>query len=258
MSYHSQNPLRNLPHSPLSSIDLAIQDQVNELPWLTCKDRNRALNLNLGLSGNQKFNHSLGYTFLWRHLKSNADERDNLKFSVRRKLGHSLKQSVTYNCTYSTLKNVQNSIPTQGYELNPSLEFAGFSGSSKFLKFNFGSKMVKSLGKLTLHCNTKLGCLAGSNIDLQDKFYLGGPLDLRGFDQNTANVTTGGNNIAGIGLHAYYPIHGVLNGLNLHTFLTTGACFNKLHEIGDNLKTSVGAGLSLGIMEKLKLEYRPE
>ena len=51
--------------------------------------------------------------------------------------------------------------------------------------------------------NFRAGVVQGKP-DIQDKLYLGGPMDIRGYEQNTAGPKSGGTRLVGAGAHLYY------------------------------------------------------
>jgi len=126
------------------------------------------------------------------------------------------------------------------------------------MKFSFGSKICQSYGKLkqlNLMATCRAGYMAGSNIELQDKFYLGGPLDIKGFDLNRASPASGGNGMVAVGAHVFYPMPFVgSEKVNLHGFLTTGSVFSNPKQIEANVKTSAGLGLQVNIMPEINLD----
>merc|ERR1711988_1475680 len=100
--------------------------------------------------------------------------------------------------------------------------------------------------KVTACLSSRIGHMIGKNIELQEKFFVGGPLDLRGWSLNEAGEKTGGTSLLACGLHAYYPLG---SNLNLHSFFTAGSAFDKDVFKQGNFKNalnySCGAGLSV-------------
>merc|ERR1712080_423365 len=117
----------------------------------------------------------------------------------------------------------------------------GLYGTSQFLKWNLQRTHYKTFENLILSLVLKCGHVVGPNIELQDRLYLGGPMDLRGYDFNEASPKEGCNKCLGLGLHAYLPL---TQGFDIHTFATAGAAFDEFDKAKKNIKTSIGAGIS--------------
>merc|ERR1712142_270928 len=224
----------------IKNLNWYLQNQIIDKSWINSKEKNNGVGLEIGLRGNENFSHSVHYEMTERHVRTNSNI---LAMRVRENLGHSLKSSVCYNYKFNGLKTTKSdkSKSKNGVTITGSIELAGLYGTSQFLKWNLQRTYYKTFENLILSLALKCGHIMGPNIEIQDRLYLGGPMDLRGYDLNEATPKEGCNKCLGLGLHAYLPI---TSQFDLHTFATTGSAFDELPQAKKNLKTSVGAGVS--------------
>merc|ERR1711879_360997 len=221
------------------------QNKLSELPWLQAKEQGTGVSLNLGLSpwDEGHYTHSLSFDGTWRKLKGLPGEP--ISMAIRKCFGDSQKSSVSYNSCQSNLDfSDGNSIPVDGWRLGTSTEFAGLSGTSQFLKFMGNFQNYSSFGKLTSCLTCRAGFIYGSP-DIQDKLYLGGPLDIRGYKFNEASPKTGGSKLFALGTHMYYPLS--KQGINLHAFANAGATVDNLSDVQKSVKHSYGLGIAMGL-----------
>jgi outer membrane protein insertion porin family len=127
-------------------------------------------------------------------------------FDVREQSGHTLKSSLKY--TNIIDRRDHNNLPTAGGYLKTSAEFAGLGGDVNFLRFNFDYQytktffdyfvrskitsvdrmefLIKAFSKKTTQLTVSKGVVTPWKRDgkvlISDKFFLGGPLSLRGFE----------------------------------------------------------------------------
>ena len=103
-----------------------------------------------------------------------------------------------------------------------------------------------------------------NNTTVSDKFFLGGPLNLRGF-QMCGVGPHGKEGLSALGalkywvgaVHFQYPLpfKNIFDQyLRLHGFLQAGSISNKFSELGENIRTSCGGGLIFAFGNNVRLE----
>jgi len=120
---------------------------------------------------------------------------------VRILAGHSLKSSFKY--TWSIDKRDDPIIPTRGYALDISQELAGIGGDVRFLKQELTTQWnlpIPFIRGAAFGCSLRAGCLwplFGDEPRLVDRFFLGGPSSLRGFQLNSLGAERTGGAVGG-------------------------------------------------------------
>ena len=203
---------------PVDGLTAAFKCQTGELPWLKSNETTQGVNLDLNLktpTGCNWLVHGISLESTWRHLKS---ENSKLPIGVREALDNTMKNAVKYSLKADFTEKTDSIIPSNGISLNGDIEVAK-TGTADHVKFNASSKFYKSIPntKVTACLSSRIGHMVGKNIELQDKFFVGGPLDLRGYRLNEAGEKTGGNSLLACGLHCYYPLG---SNINAHAFAT--------------------------------------
>lgn len=221
--------------------------------------------------------HSFTYEGTWRNLISSLDST----FDVREQSGHSLKSSVKYTCQVD--KRDHPILPTSGGFVKKTVEIAGFGGDVRFFKTNCDYQLTKTLLKyfnvqLTVSNGFVLPLTKKSNVSITDKFFLGGPLTLRGFTNRGAgpqkeDCALGNTGYWLLGAHLYTPLpflhkaKGLSSWLRTHSFVNMGNMVNLcefksldkscLEKIVQNTRLSVGSGVVIGFgnMARLELNY---
>jgi len=224
----------------VSSLELNVEDKVSEYGWLLSKERGSSVGFALGLTPWQhgRFTHSLLGQMVVRSLSGQPGQA--VPLDLRKAFKDSQKTSLTYHADINHLQDGESGTPVEGYRVHANTELACFGlGSSEFIKISGGLQKYLSFGNLTTQLTSRFGYIAGKP-EVQDKLYLGGPLDIRGYKINEACPKTGGLLQAALGLHAYYPIG---KGLNIHAFGNAGAVGNTPHGLAGNIKHSAGVGL---------------
>jgi outer membrane protein insertion porin family len=142
---------------------------------------------------------------------------------------------------------------TSGHYAAVSEEFAGLGGNRKFLRTVGDARYYRKIwGELTFRTKLAGGTMwdyTGNGVQTSERFRLGGPNDLRGYNSFSVGPRRvfNGVPVAYGGLHQLfymaeleYPIAREI-GLKLVTFFDAGDAFNKFDEIG--LKKDVGWGI---------------
>lgn len=201
----------------------------------------------------------LGYEFIWRTLSATADYTSA---TVRDQLGTSIKSSVYHTIAHDTRDN--HLAPTKGFYLKATQEIAGLGGhGTPYIKSSFESQAatgtankrvsasVGARGGLLWMSQNQLSCLA-------DRFFLGGPNDVRGFYLNSLGPRDGSDYVGGDSYFAWgvnvltkLPKLDEQNPLRAQWFLNGGSVLPLDHQnVGNTIKQlvkypSVATGLGL-------------
>lgn len=261
-------PLKNS-----STARLSILNEKYDQPWNSSVLTNRGLEVEYKLPMFTNM-HSFGWKGYWRELSA---LNRNASFAIRQNLGHSLKSALTHSILID--KTNGSIFPEYGHRIKLTEELAGLGGDSRFLKENLELSFYKNISKVTLSANVNAGFVYNfdkdNDIHLSDRFYMGGPLSLRGFEINSAGCKsgqdfTGGNLSWVVGLHAYTPLPfywkrfgsgSWLDNFRMHAFLNAG---NLLPEVVRsrvqagklirNIRASYGLGLAYNFMGLARIE----
>ena len=153
-------------------------------------------------------------------------------------------------------------------------EYAGLFGDVGFLRSQVDFQAATQLARdliLSLNANVMyVTPMRGRTLHLLDRAYLGGPLNLRGFGQNSIGPCSDGCFIGGMAsfstaAHGYYRLwpRDTVFG---HIFATLGSVHAVQHgavstqvlrRLTDDCRLSVGAGVAVkvGDMFRLELNY---
>jgi len=109
--------------------------------------------------------------------------------------GSSVKSSATYTYRKSTLDS--KLVPSRGSNFELALEVAGLGGDVQYLRSQVQGKRYYSLTpSISLGLSAQAGMLLPTNAisgnprtGIADRFFLGGPLTLRGYKNNTVGPT---------------------------------------------------------------------
>lgn len=253
-------------HSP--RLTGALYQQAADFPWNTFRQLDRGLLAEVGFESMRGIHHALRWEGVWRELNPLGI---TVPFPVREQMGHSLKSALKHIISIDTRDN--SILPTGGYFLKVCQELAGgkLGGDISFIKHELEHQMNYSLfNDLVFQVATNAGFMTtdGSH-NICDKFFLGGPLSLRGFQLRGVGPHTEGSSLGGTtywstGLHLYCPLpfrqgRGYLGEyLRLHGFLTAGAlCEGWDPDRLKNPRASTGLGLvlSMGHVARIELNY---
>lgn len=217
--------------------------------------------------------HTFSYEGIWRELISSLDSA----FDVRKQSGHSLKSSIKYVNTID--KRDHPILPTSGAFLKTSAELAGLGGDVQFFKTNFDYQISKTfLNYFTTQLTVSKGLVLpwkNKNVAICDKFFLGGPLSLRGFTNKGAGMhkeecALGDTAYWLMGAHLYTPLpflHNqkkVSSWLKTHSFINMGnmVAVNDTKSLSkknlfENTRLTIGSGvvIAFGGMARLELNY---
>jgi outer membrane protein insertion porin family len=133
--------------------------------------------------------HHFSHDLAWRSISSIAEQAAP---SVRLQAGHTIKSSLAYAFARGTRDDPF--LPTRGYHVKLSQELAGLGGTVRFSKTEASAQIhaTSPMLPLTLSLAARSGLLVpldGRPSSLIDRFFVGGPLSVRGF------------NVRGVGPH---------------------------------------------------------
>ncbi|MBW0460376.1 hypothetical protein O181_000091 [Austropuccinia psidii MF-1] len=177
--------------------------------------------------------------------------------------GPTFKSAIAHSWTRDTRDH--SAFPTQGSSLQLVQEYAGLGGDASYLKsiiesaiFRpvFGSQIIASLGFRA----GLMHPLNGRPIVFNDKFQLGGPTNVRMFQQNSLGPKDGNDYLGGemywaSGFSILSPIPGQSEWpLKLHAFINAGRLANEWDKLKSS-KPSVGVGIGMvGKIQDIRVE----
>jgi len=254
----------------------AVYQQNGEFPWSGYKEIDRGTFLELLFESAPRVQHSVRWEGVWREL--NCLTRTTA-FQVREEMGHSLKSSLKHSLSVDKRDNPI--LPTKGVLFRLNTEYAGLGGDTGFFKND-----IELQGNMQLPFDLVFqASLAGGvlrkmyedkMVTIADRFFLGGPLSLRGFETrgvgpHSEGCAVGGETYWCTGAHLYSPLpllrRTVITDLfRLHFFTNAGNIGNfqfredysqYINTLRDNLRWAYGFGLILrvGQVARLELNY---
>lgn len=238
--------------------------------------------------------HSLQWEGIWREL--NCVNRSTA-FAVREQCGHTLKSAIKHILTVDRRDNPI--FPSEGSLFRLSQEFAGLGGDVGFFKNEVESQVNLPLWTTTdpatgetfsdivlqgtFNCGLLKRLTSGDDnkvVTIADHFFLGGPLNVRGFEMRGLGPSSEGNALGGLmywaaGLHLYTPLPfrphrgGFGELFRTHLFVTAGNVLGNfdltrspsfsrsIDEATHNFRLSYGIGLALklGGIARVELNY---
>lgn len=224
----------------------------------------------------------------WRSIFS-MDE--STPFPIREMSGHFLKTAIRHQLDYDTREYVLNGLeqffPSRGWLVSSHSELAGLAGNQTFAKQEISLQSnghIPRTGILLQAC-TRAGILASPQKELaiSEKFFVGGPLTLRGFGENGVGPSTSSEKLTSeggksdvkfalgsnaywlTGLHVYSPLpflgtkaqigQIIYKCLRLHGFVNAGSAASTIQGLTNSkIRTSIGAGLVLQAGPAIRFE----
>ncbi|XP_046838189.1 sorting and assembly machinery component 50 homolog B isoform X2 [Vespa crabro] len=246
-------------------------------PWsgYTEKDNGFLLDIACNSGAINTIKHNFQYEASFRQVSCSRQA----SFSVREQCGPSLKSGLKHICSLD--KRDAKLFPTRGSLIQFSSEVAGLGGDIGFIKNELLMQSNWSPHKyLTFQLAAQAGLLRSINNDMKisiiDQFFLGGPLNVRGFDIRGCGPRNEGNAVGGdvywaAALHVYTPLpfrpgrngfgdlfklHGFVNGGNLSNLTTKFANNYKenMKIFTDNVRCSVGGGIAMELGSVARVE----
>jgi len=271
-----QSPINMNPDKKFS---FSLFQTSNEYPWSKFRENETGLVANITkpfeaalgpslLKGEQTFS----YEAIWRNVLSSYDAA----IDVREQSGHSLKSSLKYMFTVDRRNNI--AVPNDGGFLKSSYELAGLGGDVKFFKTNTDYQYTKTLFKyltsqFTLSAGFMKSLNADQSINISDRFFLGGPLTLRGFSMRGAgphkdDCSLGNDSYWLAGFHIYTPLpffhkEEKLSWLKTHSFINFGNILSlnelkssekPLEYLRQDTRLSIGTGIVIRFASIARVE----
>lgn len=231
----------------------------HRLPWCALTQTTHGLALRYSLPS-----HQVSYEASARHVIPES----SAPLALRSHAGHSLKSAVKYVYAHDTRDDPLT--PTTGHAFTSSTELAGLGGDVRFVKQEMAAQLNLPLGKTRCSLNVlaKAGYLhaldSGSRI--VDRFFLGGPGSIRGFQYNAVGPShqqraLGGGAYWAGSLHLSFPLplRDVPDFVSGHLFANAGnlrqptpgrSVAANVQDLfsADDVRAAVGAGLVLRTM----------
>lgn len=253
-----------------------IYQAVGEHPASGFRQLDRGFLADMSFTSAPQVQHSLQYEAVWRNLSTLTRAA---AFAVREHSGHSLKSSLRHILCVD--RRDSTVFPTQGSLFKVTQEFAGLGGNIGFFKNDVEMQANLPLAEdVTLQASLQGGILRGvqgKETNIADQYFLGGPLNLRGFENRGAGPSSDGCALGGsmywaTGLHLYTPLpfrpgrdgygdlfktHMFLTAGNVGNFGLTGDLARDLERVTEDFRLSYGLGLALklGGVARIELNY---
>ncbi|KAK6973769.1 sorting and assembly machinery component 50 [Biomphalaria glabrata] len=271
-SAYFRKPLNNNPDMFVGS---TLYQFHGEYPWSGYKQTDRGIGFDFTFP-TFLGSHNLQWEAVWRDLKSLSRETS---FAVREQAGHSLKSCLKH--TFSIDKRDDPILPTTGFLWQTSQEYAGLGGNVEYAKQDGTFQWNVSLPLDTIFQVSLAGGIMRTldpraSISISDKFFLGGPLTLRGFNMRGCGPHSHENALGAdsywlTAAHIYSPLpfrpgKGRFGDLfKTHFFINAGNLGNidfsnlsgSVSSLISTLRWSYGAGvvLCMGRSARLELNY---
>lgn len=236
----------------------------------------RGVDLDFHYRINKYMTHNISMQNVWRHL-SPADRETPIK--IREEAGHSLKSSLKSVLAFDNLDDLV--FPSKGALIRLIQEYAGLYGNVGFYKqemqFNYFQRLPY-FKSIVLQSSFSTGFLKKTEnriVCINDKFFLGGPLNLRGFQHSgigpqNRRCPLGGTSMWLAGLHLNCPLP-LIKGrwkerFRIHLFANAGNIvdindssvnfydYKMLNALSNNIRVSYGTGLIMRITDNAKIE----
>lgn len=193
-----------------------------------------------------------------------------LNFRFRREAGHSLKSSVNYSMARGTRDC--SFFPTEGYYLKSFTEYSGLFGTVNYFKQILNAQYYyKIFDNLVLSFTSRCGVLLPLNKEssILDRFFLGGPLSVRGFNLDgigprSGKYSFGGDIFAELGSSITFPFtrstskyilgHIFINGGSLIELNKKNTIKTHFDELLNNFNFSIGIGTIFKVFSSVRLE----
>lgn len=263
-------PLLGKHHSIFTS---SIYQTMSEWPWSGYRQLDRGLLLDFAFNSSALLKHNLQWDVAVRDLSVMSR---TTSFAVREQSGLTLKSALRH--ILSLDQRDEPIFPTEGTLLRLTTELAGFGGDVGFLKNDLHAQTNYTLVQdVVVQAAVQAGFLRPMNDDkkitLNDQFYLGGPLSLRGFHMRGVGPHTDGNALGSDvywsgALHLYTPLPfrpgrgGFGELFRTHFFVNAGNVAHMkldnieetLNELRENIRIAYGLGVAVRIGQAARIE----
>lgn len=159
----------------------------NDYDWNNYDEKSYGLNLVLGRKLTRNLSASLGYVIEQSRISGLSDVLKSVGYKDGKSIKSSLIPSITYNSTDDYY------LPRTGIIASTSLEFAGVGGDEKFLKSRTNFNWYQGIREwvdydLIFRFKSSFGKIWDRGyIPINEKLYLGGIRNLRGFESRTVS-----------------------------------------------------------------------
>ncbi|KAG0262694.1 hypothetical protein DFQ27_002213 [Actinomortierella ambigua] len=140
--------------------------------------------------------HEFAYDGHWREITRPSE---NASMSIREQCGHSLKSALSHLWIHD--QRDEPLMPSTGHYLRVFQEYAGLGGDVEHLRHEVEGQVVRSNARgyiLSATMNAGyLHSLNGKPSKLSDRFFLGGPMSVRGFKSFGLGPRDGGDSLGG-------------------------------------------------------------
>ncbi|KAJ1567346.1 hypothetical protein HK405_006298 [Cladochytrium tenue] len=216
--------------------------------------------------------HELGYDLSWRHVFGLAKDAS---FTVRRDAGHSLKSALSYSLCLDRRDDAL--LPTSGHFFKGFLELAGIGGDVLHAKGEVDGQVHVPLARgFSASASARSGLVFPLAPDrpnrILDRFYVGGPLSVRGFQQHGIGPKDGADRVGGDlyvtgGVSVFAPLPYLVDApIKAHLFANAGNLIQLDQEstrivesarrLFGTISSSVGLGLAVRFsMLRLEVNY---
>ncbi|XP_045621493.1 sorting and assembly machinery component 50 homolog A isoform X2 [Procambarus clarkii] len=254
----------------------SVYQQGAEAPWSGYKELDRGLLLTLAFNSAASVQQKLVLDGAWRHITCLSR---STAFAVREQAGHSLKSALRHELFVDRRDDLV--FPTDGVAFTIKNELAGLGGDIGFLKNELDLQVNVPLPKeLVIQGSLQAGHLLPLRNNkthcITDRFVLGGPMNVRGFEMagigpHSDGCSLGAEMFWAAAIHAYSPLpllnrgsisdkfrlHAFVNTGNIGDFVLTDDYKRNLQVLVRDMRLSYGAGLamSLGGFARVELNY---
>lgn len=242
--------------------------------------KDKAFSNLIEFSSSSQLRHSISFDNVWRAIRSSSN---STPLEIRKFAGHSLKTALKYIVSYNSRDDFR--FPQSGclFRLSNEVAFSLFDKSAKFSKHEIHFQFNKNiLPRMDLLCqfNLAAGLLHQVRANICDKFFVGGPVNFRGFKINGLGPNASGSPLGGetymtAGLHVYPPMpynREISDLVRPHIFLNAGTIGDwrdltrisarkedikkEIESFKESLRYSCGVGLVLRMGSiRIELNY---
>lgn len=223
-------------------IENSIFMNTRKFDWINSEVNQKGSTTRIYTQYDKYINHELTFENVWKILNNKSSKSNDVIYQS----GSNFKSSIIYNWTFDSRNNKH--LPTKGKFLRFGLEFNGLSKlvKSRFIKSIFETQFTYPLKNHQLILSNKSGLLFSlqNSSHILDRFFIGGPNDVRSFTLNglgpkSYNSSIGGDVFLNGGLSLISPIPFLKNnlesGFRLHNFINYG----KLLPIDNDLVSTL-------------------
>ncbi|RWS07008.1 hypothetical protein B4U79_10616, partial [Dinothrombium tinctorium] len=246
----------------------------SDFPWSGFREVDRGLALDLRLKYSPIIHHNFRWEGVWRDISSLSP---NTSFAVREESGHTLKSSLKHVLTVDKREGIF--VPESGSLFQVKQEYAGLGGNVAFHKHEIEFQHnipVMILTDMWLQTSLRAGIMKNlHNNCITDRFFVGGPLNLRGYQIYGVGPHADGNalgansywlcnfhlysnlpfNLGKSSIGKYCKTHLFLNSGNIVNFNFAGDIYRNTSLLFNKVRFSLGIGLVFHIKAGARLEF---